>query len=151
MYKLIFMFCLSLLLGLPPSLAILRVHYWFAVFHGEGLCAFAVVWGVTPGKSISMWWLDTWCAEVGLWDGRYLWSLWPDGHSLVWGDLCHIGHKFPDGVLCTSHSPMCLNNEPCTYVQGIATHSYMHHPVTVKRSCLLKGSFERVICCLLLM
>ena len=46
---------------------------------------------------------------------------------------------------------MHVSNEPCTHVQGIGTHNYMHHPVTVKRSYLLKRSFERVICCLFLM
>jgi len=54
MYKLIFVCCVSLLLGLPHSLAVLIVHYWFAVFRGEGVCAITMVWGVTPGKSPSM-------------------------------------------------------------------------------------------------
>jgi hypothetical protein len=112
------------------------------------VCAITVMCGVTPGKWPSVWWLDAWCAELGLWDGRYVWRLWPDGHSLVWGDLCHIWAQGPWCMLCTAHSPMCLSNEPCTYVQGIATRSYMHHPVTVKRSYVLKLSFERGICCL---
>ena len=103
------------------------------------------------GKLPSVWWLDTWCAELGLWDGHYVCSLWPDGHSLV-GEICAtFGHKFPDGVLRTAHSSMCLSNEPCKYVQGIATHSCMHHPVTVKRSYVLKWIFERVICLIFLM
>jgi hypothetical protein len=106
------------------------------------------VWRVTPGKSTSVWWLDTWCAELGLWDGRYLWNLWHDEHSLV-GEICAtFGHKFP-WVCYVQHTL------PCVFVmndvQGIATHSYMHHPVNVKRSYLPKGSFERVICCLVLM
>jgi hypothetical protein len=67
-----------------------------------------------------------------------------------WGDLCHIWAQVPQCVLCTAHSSMCLSNEPCTYVQGITTHSHVHHPVTVKRSYVLTGSFERVICCLFL-
>jgi hypothetical protein len=68
-----------------------------------------------------------------------------------WGDLCQIWLQVPPCVLCTAHFFVCLSNEPCAYVQRIATHSYMHHPVTVKRSYLLKGRFERVICCLFLM
>ena len=68
-----------------------------------------------------------------------------------WEDLCHIWVQVPRYMLCTARSFMCLSSDTCAYVQGIATHSYMRHPVTVKRSYLLKGSFERVICCLFLM
>lgn len=72
--------------------------------------------------------------------------------TVCFGEICATFRcKFPDSVLCTAYSSMRLSNEPCTFVQGIATHSYMHHPVTVKRSYLLRGSFERVICCFFLM
>jgi hypothetical protein len=50
MFKLIFIYCVLLLLGLPTSLVILLEHYWFAVFRGEGVCAITVMCGVTPGK-----------------------------------------------------------------------------------------------------
>jgi len=106
------------------------------------------VWG-DPWK-ITLCVMDTWCDELGLRDGRYVWSLWLDGHGLV-GEICAtFMYKFPH-MCYVRHSSMHLSNEPCTYVQGLATHSYMYHPVTVKRSYLLKGSFERVICCVFLM
>jgi hypothetical protein len=64
-----------------------------------------------------------------------------DPMDTVWfGEICAtFGQKYPDGMLCTLHSSVCLSNDPCAYVQGIATRSYMHHPVTVKRSYVLKG------------
>ena len=65
--------------------------------------------------------MDVTCEAHDLMDTVWLWEI-----------CATFGEKFPDGVLCTSHSSMCLSNEPCTYVQGIASRTYMHHPLTEK-------------------
>jgi len=116
------------------ALLVCSISWWRRVCHRCGV-------GCDPRKI-------TLCLMVGYmmcWAWVVRWTLlvmtmtwWT---QFVWGDLCHIWAQVPCCVLCTAHSFMCLNTEPCTYVQGIATHSCMQHPVSVKRSCLLRGSF----------